>query len=341
MDQTLLVGNGISKLLNQEKLDWKAVLKSTLKADQQLLGEIASGSSIIPYTHLYEDIMLNEKFGHHPNTDKIDLTELKKHIKSYLEDVLSQPISSGFNNVANQLLEINWNNILTTNYEYTLARVLTEKNYIYKKTRQQSVYSTRRKHHYENTNGKELDLWYIHGELDYVKSIMLGYDHYCGSLSKVSDYIKNGKLSDNLNDDSTVSLKEDKGIHHILKKLFLYGNHDTVEYSTWMDTFFFSDVHIIGLGLDFQEIDLWWMLNKRHRYIKTMYALAPKYRDLRINNQIFYYGKTSKEIKAVLEAYGVDTTNTDDSSSKIDNWSVFYSENIAKIKENINNRKQM
>ena len=35
------------------------------------------------------------------------------------------------------------------------------------------------------------EVWYAHGEVSNTKSIMLGYDHYCGSLAKINDYIKN------------------------------------------------------------------------------------------------------------------------------------------------------
>ena len=109
-----------------------------------------------------------------------------------------------------------------------------------------------------------------------------------------------------------------------------------VECKTWMDTFFFSDVHIIGLGLDFQEIDLWWLLNKRYRYIKTAHTFPSKYRDLSINNHIYYYGKVSQEVKAVLEAYGVHTEYANDSQDSVNDWTKFYENLIAKIKEKIN-----
>ena len=29
--------------------------------------------------------------------------------------------------------------------------------------------------------------------------------------------------------------------------------------------FFNSDIHIVGFGFDYSEIDLWWILNKRAR----------------------------------------------------------------------------
>jgi len=37
------------------------------------------------------------------------------------------------------------------------------------------------------------------------------------------------------------------------------------QHLSWVDFFFMHDVHIIGLGLDFVEIHLWWLLTYRAR----------------------------------------------------------------------------
>ena len=333
MEQTLLIGNGISKLLNPGKLDWKNVLKEVTKEDQKLLGENDNCRTTVPYTHLYEDILLNDKYRHKAGTE--DLSELKLRIKEHLKNETSKSSNKDFDRVIKLLLNLDLKNILSTNYEYCMENVLEKQDYSYEKSRQQTIYSTRRKRQYCKNDGRKLDFWHIHGELDYVKSIMLGYDHYCGSLTKISDYIKKGKLSDSERDESTASLKDDKDIHHIVKKCLLFQNGCDVECKTWMDTFFFSDVHIIGLGLDFQEIDLWWLLNKRYRYIKTAHTFPSKYHNLSINNHIYYYGKVRQEVKAALEAYGVNTKYANASEEKVNDWTIFYENLIAKIKENI------
>ena len=38
--------------------------------------------------------------------------------------------------------------------------------------------------------GKYKYIWPIHGTIQHPKSIMLGLDHYCGSIGKINDYIK-------------------------------------------------------------------------------------------------------------------------------------------------------
>ncbi|MCJ8326248.1 MAG: hypothetical protein MJK08_04015 [Campylobacterales bacterium] len=46
-------------------------------------------------------------------------------------------------------------------------------------------------------------------------------------------------------------------------------------------TFFNTDIHILGFGLDYSEIDLWWILNKRARLGRTQ----------KLKNKIFFYTK--------------------------------------------------
>lgn len=51
---------------------------------------------------------------------------------------------------------------------------------------------------------------------------------------------------------------------------------------SWIDAFFYMNVHIIGLGLDFSEIDLWWLLTRCARLIQ-------KLGKGKIENKIYYY----------------------------------------------------
>lgn len=336
MKQTLLVGNGVSRLINSAKLDWKTVLESTMDPDLLFLGDTeVKGHDSIPYTHMYEDILLNDKY----KKSSLNSPDVKSIIKAHINDVVSSSSCKDFNKVAERLIKLDVNHLLTTNYEYTLAKVLEEQGFKDGESRQQTIYSTRRKHPYKNKDGRELDLWYIHGELNYLNSMMLGYDHYCGSIAKISDYMKNGRLSKDTKSELPSSVEQDNKPHFILKKLYAYRESGVFNFETWMDTFFLTDVHIIGLGLGFQEIDLWWLLNKRYRYIKDHRDIPERYHDV-INNRIYYYGYVTENVKAVLDAYGVNTENAKvfDTDKDI-NWSEFYLHNIDIIEQNIAQRR--
>lgn len=81
----------------------------------------------------------------------------------------------------------------------------------------------------------------------------MGYDQYCGGLSKMDDWVKGSYKIDN---------KPIKAIHSRFPNT---AHKDTIK--SWIDLFFTSNVHIIGYSMPFDEIDLWWLLDKRKRLI--------------------------------------------------------------------------
>jgi len=111
---------------------------------------------------------------------------------------------------------------------------------------------------------------------------MLGLDHYGGYLAKIQDYVKGGykwktqktvfptvpSILSRIKDGLTVLNHEDYG----------FTNSGTSLLS-WIDAFFFADLHIIGLVLDFSEIDLWWLLSRRARIYKNRHE----------GNKVYYY----------------------------------------------------
>jgi len=109
---------------------------------------------------------------------------------------------------------------------------------------------------------------------------MLGLDHYCGSLSKLDSYIKGGYKYTKEGKEVTVQPMHTK----ILNGEFCNAS--------WVDLLFSSNVHILGLSLDFSELDLWWVLNKRAR--------------LPCKNKIYYYtNENDDEKNELLKSFGV------------------------------------
>lgn len=91
--------------------------------------------------------------------------------------------------------------IITTNYDKGIELVLCQKC-SYEETEpkdlvKEDIYSRRTYKKYINKKtDHQIKLWKIHGDVDRVKSITLGFDQYCGSLSKLSEYIKGNYKSD-------------------------------------------------------------------------------------------------------------------------------------------------
>ena len=122
-------------------------------------------------------------------------------------------------------------------------------------------------------------MWHIHGELDAPRSITLGYDHYASYLGRLQRYVSGQ------GDDGHTSpfLKGDDSFD------------DSGHTYSWVDVFLRNDVHILGLALGFEEIDLWWLLTAkerlRHRY-------ARRKRESRIGRTIYYHLAIGDEIIA-------------------------------------------
>lgn len=76
-----------------------------------------------------------------------------------------------------------------------------------------------------------------------------------------------------------------------------------------MDRSLFSaNVHIIGLKLSFDEIDLWWLLNKRIRFMRE--GKAP------ICNEIHFYDREIERNKLeIMRDFGVVVHEYSDFSS--------------------------
>ena len=145
-------------------------------------------------------------------------------------------------------------------------------------------------------------MWKMHGDVENVKTISLGYDQYCGSLSKIEAYIKGGYTGKEVK--NTISMKEK------CKDNSLFDDY------SWIELFFKTNVYISCFGMDFSEIDIWWILNKRKRFIKEGIPVK--------NNIVFLYSKydngdnetdiKKKEVKILdfsekrnmLETFGVD-----------------------------------
>jgi hypothetical protein len=98
-------------------------------------------------------------------------------------------------------------------------------------------------------------------------TISLGFEHYCGQLQDLRNYVVSGtnyKTKNYHNDPLTKRLSTLKG-----------------DPESWVDLFFTKEIHIIGLCLDFIEIDLWWLLTWRAKLMSQ--------KRMNLKNSIIYY----------------------------------------------------
>lgn len=273
MRRSVFFGNGLNHY-SDNNVTWGELLTLINKASEPL-GEN------VPYPLKFEQIILSHSFGD-KKIDEIELT-IKNEISSLLNDIHT-------NQFYEELIELNFTNYISTNYDYALInayqKLYPEQGISFKST--EKIYSIRR--HYNLNIPDELNskFWQIHGEVKVPKSIMLGLDQYCGSIGKIDRYLKGQGL---INKIKVSSIAEK------LKSNEFDGN-------SWIEAFFNTDVHMIGFGLDYSETDIWWMLNRRARELKR----TPPQEHNRI---IFYDIEKNEERDTLLKSLNVDVVITE------------------------------
>jgi hypothetical protein len=264
MRNTVLFGNGINRL-SDNAVSWDDLLDN-------IKGTNIFNNGKLPNTMVYERIFMEQHIA--INSDKADELKIKNSIAEAMK-------SQGSNKVFELLASMDIENYLTTNYDYAFEKAL---NISPEKLSTEEIYSLRRKRKYSTGSGSKY-LWNIHGEIEHPKSIMLGLDHYCGSVSKIDSYVK-GTYKHTISGQSvTVTSMLDK----LKSKKYCC--------TSWVDLFFSTNVHIVGLSLDYSETDLWWVLNKRARFVA----------DGLVSNKIYFHTNQMDEEKmGLLRSFNID-----------------------------------
>ena len=300
MEKTLLFGNGLN-LLIPGQLRWLELL-------EKIKRENKFDDLRLPNTMIFERILLERQkleFGikAHEGNIKAEISELLNNIPT--------------NEFYKLVYSLGFKNYLTTNYDYSLNKMLMELGLSSKSNSTEDIYSIRRNTSVIDKMGKEkCKIWNIHGEGNKPNSIMLGLDHYCGSIGKLDAYLK-----------GTYEFQENKKpvrVKSITDKIIQreYDCH------SWVELFFYTDIHILGLSLEYSETDLWWILNKRARIMNN------KKTSVHISNQIFYYTpKIEPEKEGILKSFNVKVVKPQNSCLGNFNWNNYYRDTIKKIQK--------
>ncbi|MCQ2197407.1 MAG: SIR2 family protein [Bacteroidaceae bacterium] len=336
MKQTILFGNGFTRTFNGGG-NWNDFLKSLLRPSERFLSEGKDFST--PYAHIYEDILLNRKAK---SSTRNCLTDVEYDIKSQIAvQQETTPLSDELKTIMHSMvLETSADYFLTTNYDRNLERSLDG----FDETTcciSEFAYNIHRYHKLKCGN-RTITIWPIHGEYLKPRSMVLGYDHYCGSVGLLRNYIENGTSNtghyhnDDLQDFRNWRKKilNDPQRNQQTNKSYLYyrlsKSRSKQESFFWADKFMTTDLHIIATGMDFSETDLWWLLDKRYRMLNIKFdGLNPL-----IKNYIFCYGYFEPEVLSLLKAYGVNITYATD--IKPENWAKHYKECLEAMKQNVN-----
>jgi hypothetical protein len=290
--KAMLIGNGLNLLDSSQSFSWGGLLEE-IKTKYGMRVDLDNIFKPFPLTF---DEMQHTKLGSNSLRDK--LKNLKQNIRSDIENQLLG--KNGFNNYHRKLALLEYDDILTTNYDYSLEKSVLSDFIVQKKkfaqNNQERKLSLKRCYKF-NIKTK---FWHIHGELfdsrkhsltskSYPEeSIMIGYEHYTAYLEKIQENIKGkGGTQKTDNQSLTVRIKNSK------------------ESPFWTDIFFTHNLDIIGQTIDFSENHLWWIFNYRANLMRE----GVSKNGVHINNVIrFFY----PEIRGAKTIDIAKITNIDD-----------------------------
>jgi hypothetical protein len=242
-ERVLLIGNGINRL-NRGNYSWESLLRELIVSSN--LENIVHVGKQKPFPLLFEEI-LNHMEGESFDSN---LKKLKTEVKVQIEKALSS------NDYHLKVMQLEYSNILTTNYDYLFEKSL-DMNFIKQRKPgkgNQYLYSDKRVNKIDNKF-----IWHIHGELDNgfndnrrysTQSIMLGFDHYTSYLNNIYQFLVNNNQSIN---------------NQVIKQELDRSN--TFD-KRWYYYLFTHNVDIVGLDLTSSEVHLWWLFNYRSKLSK-------------------------------------------------------------------------
>ena len=166
-----------------------------------------------------------------------------------------------------ELLEAGFDDIITTNYGYEIEQVLLGRcptldavnnkcdfyrRYKYAKRLSpketkipvEKKFKIRRCYRDPGTGTR---VWHVHGEYLRPWSVIFGYYDYCSLLAKVKDQCSVEKFKARYG-------KYQKG-------------EDFEPATSWVDSFLFGDVYILGFGAALDEPVFWWMMDRKKRML--------------------------------------------------------------------------
>ena len=268
MQTTVFYGNGVN-LLSKNGKSWDSILREISVG--QILPPIKNNTLKYEYIVLPKDKYTEVDHGCTFTVAGVKVMEMidtEIDIKSKLKENMSHFEAPAF---YDKLAELEADNYITTNYETFLNNPLMKRGYKRKNT-ECSIRNIEA--HFTFVNGeKKIRLWNMHGSFDIEERIMLGLYEYCESVTTLRSMFEpsKGQLIAEIGQNS------------------------------WPYVMLHSNVYILGFGLGYEEIDLWYFLTVRKRLIREKIIEKNKMIYYSINDNSLDIGKAK-----LLEALDVD-----------------------------------
>jgi len=286
--QVLLLGNGLNRAFGGDS--WSNLLETISQRSDFNIGSLTSPmplqAVLLTNNHLKEAMRNQQKafWG--------ELKTVEQH------------------HALQSILEIGFDDILTTNYSYELESAANDAKSISPYQLKKMIHRSKEKrevryllHTYNETqqNGRSTHVWHIHGESRLPDSMILGHYWYGNMLSKIKEYLT------------------------VCENRYQKTQQDgaKITYDSWVDSFILGDVYILGFGFDLSEFDLWWLLNRRMR-------------EKAITGTVYFYEyeqTPNREKIELLKLMGVQVVNIDLPDDA--DYKKFYLQAIEDIRQHV------
>lgn len=196
-----------------------------------------------------------------------------KQLRVELSELIQDQSTEG-SKVYSSFRDIPFDHFVTTNYDCTFESMYDRiESYDVKVGSSRNILKP-------ITKANHADFYHAHGVAKWRNTLCLGHDHYASLIGKIRNELR---LKDNCE-------------YAFLRSLILGAEKST---TTWPEYLFTNDVAIVGLGLEYCESDLWWLLSLR----ASIFAKAGRIEAWA--NHITYYAIDQQPNSKDLAKYGV------------------------------------
>lgn len=245
MKQVVFFGNGLNRV-GSRKYSWSDMLKG-------IDGNVSCKDT--PFTMWYENIVFQSSDYERKIKEKVARTVEKFRTNELYDKMVNLPVED----------------FITTNYDYAFDNALKANGYVFCKSEsygKEKRYNLYRCRVYKNQKGSVKRIWPIHGDCNHPRTLMLGYEQYGGQLREISSWVKSHY----------------KIVSNVDGKKLTWELSPHSDKSSWLRLFFCSNVHFVGFGFSFDEMDIWWLLFKRRK-------IMLQHKEIDIQNELFFYCK--------------------------------------------------
>ena len=117
-------------------------------------------------------------------------------------------------------------------------------------------------------------------------------------------------------------------------------NSDNIAFRSWIDYFVLGELYIVGLGLDFSEFDLWWLINRRFREninknnMPPIHLFEPKYKNTKNSKaELPDSCKVLEVMNGEIFDMSVVIDRSRNDEEKTSRYQKFYKKTVTKIEQ--------